>query len=74
MLVLSHFYACVDAPRQRGLRALVARVVLRGKPPKCRLVAIVDGGRVIARAKGKDVGDALIGEFFVAPEEGGDKH
>jgi len=43
----------------------VARVVLRRSDRF--LVEIVDGDRVIARAEGKDAGDALIDEFFVPP-------
>jgi hypothetical protein len=73
---LSHIYACANAPRQRGFWGVVSRVVMRAKPPPPdrRLLEVVDGDRVIARAKGKEAGDALIGEFFVAPDEGEDRY
>jgi hypothetical protein len=64
---LAHVDACLDKSMLRRLWNFVARVVLRRSDRF--FVEIVDGDRLIARAEGKDAGDALIDEFFVPPVE-----
>ncbi len=64
---LAHIDACLDKSMLRRLSSFVARFVLRRSDRF--FVEIVNGDRVIARAEGKDAGDALIDEFFVPPQE-----
>jgi len=64
---LMHVDACLYKGILYELWDFVARVFLRRRTRF--LVEIVDGDRVIARAEGKDAGDALINEFFPPPAE-----
>lgn len=41
--------------------------------PERRFVAITDGDHLVATAEGKEAGDALLGEFFVDPDDLGDQ-